>query len=197
MPQPLRLSTLLGAYILLFVVGCCPPIPRQPGPGAAAFADINPTELRAVLSGLARSHEQKMQLVFYVSLPWTGVDPPCRAFYSNMGTVQDTLDREIRAWAKAHDIDLTFRFSDDLLGAAQDAMETRQKNVIFSDNRTDLTRDTLVQMYADYEWQISILQTLLPKVREPELRAYVEHSLKAHLEGSAEIVSLLKRFKGS
>jgi len=80
---------------------------------------------------------------------------------------------------------------------ARETMEGRQQKVILGDNRTDLTRDTLVQMYMDFEWQISLLQTLLPKVREPGLKAYLERSLKAHVEGGAEIGRLLKKYKWS
>ena len=174
----------------------CQAVPREPA-AAGVYAEMAPGELREVLSGLARSHRQKTELSLYVKLPWTGVDAPFRDIYASMGTVQADLNREIEAWAKGHDMDLTFQFSSDVQGQAQKMLEDRQQKVILADNRTDLTRDTLVQMYMDYEWQISLLQTLQPKVREAGLKAYVERSLKAHLEGSAEIVRMLKRYKWS
>ena len=182
---------------LAALAGGCHTIPRQTGPEGSAYADISSSELREVLAALARSHEQKMQLAFYVSLPWTGVDAPFRDFYSSMGAAQGDLDKELHAWAKDHNVDLTFRFADEVQDKARETMEGRQQKVILGDNRTDLTRDTLVQMYMDFEWQISLLQTLLPKVREPGLKAYLERSLKAHVEGGAEIGRLLKKYKWS
>ena len=189
-------GVLLAAMAALGLGGC-QVTPRVPGPEAAAYATISPMELRDILAGLARSHEQKMQLVLYLSLPWGGVDPAFRDFFNNMAPVQQGLYTELRTWARTHDIDLTFKFGDDVLSKAQETMEDRQQKVIMADNRTDLTRDTLIQMWADYEWQVSVLQNLLPTVREPGLKAYVEKSLKAHEAGSAEITKLLKRFKGS
>jgi hypothetical protein len=190
------IATLIFVLVAVFAGGC-QELPRQPGPEAAGYADISPAQLREVLAALARSHEQKMQLAFYVSLPWGGVDAPFRDFFSNMSTAQGQLDQEIHAWAKGHTIDLTFRFGPDVPDQAQATMEARQQKVIMGDNRTDLTRDTLVQMSMDYEWQVSLLQTLLPKVRDPGLKAYVEHSLKVHTEGSAELARQLKKFKWS
>lgn len=188
---------LLVALVGAAAVGGCQLTPRQPGPEAAAYATIPPAELRDVLAGLARSHEQKMQLVFFLSLPWGGVDPAFRDLFNKMGPVQRDLNSELRTWSRAHHIDLTFKFDDDVLSKAQETMEDRQQAVIMADNRIDLTRDTLIQMWADYEWQVSVLQNLLPKVREPALKAYVQKSLKAHEAGSAELTKLLKRFKAS
>jgi len=191
-----RIVTWIMLLTAAFATGC-QAVPREPPATAGAYADLPPSELREVLSGLARSHRQKTELSFYVKLPWTGVDAPFRDFYARMGTVQADLNKEMEAWAKAHDIDLTFRFSDDVPGKAQQTLEDRQQKVILADNRTDLTRDTLVQMYMDYEWQISLLQTLQPKVREAGLKAYVERSLKVHLEGKAELERMLKKYKWS
>ena len=52
-----------------------------------------------------------------------------------------------------------------------------------------------MQMYMDYQWQISVLQTLMPKVRDPQLRIYLQKSLKVHQDGGAEIRKMLQRFK--
>jgi hypothetical protein len=191
-----KIVTWMMLLAAVFATGC-QAVPRVPSAAAGAYADLAPSELREVLSGLARSHRQKTELSFYVKLPWTGVDAPFQDFYANMGTVQTALNKDIEAWAKGHNIDLTFQFPSDVQSQAQKTLEDRQQKVILADNRTDLTRDTLVQMYMDYEWQISLLQTLQPKVREPGLKAYVERSLKAHLEGKTELERLLKKYKWS
>jgi hypothetical protein len=47
----------------------------------------------------------------------------------------------------------------------------------------------------DYEFQICVVEALLPKVTDPELRRYLEHSLKVHGEGSKELREVLKRYK--
>jgi hypothetical protein len=143
---------------------------------------------------MARAHDQKVQLAFYVSLPWVGVDAPFRDFYTHMSDQQRDLGTQLRALAKAHNIDLTFNFSDDTPGRAQKIMEARQEKVVRGDARPDFQRDTLMQMSTDYEWQISLAQALLPKVTDPALRAYLQKSLQVHEAGSAEITALLKKF---
>jgi hypothetical protein len=185
---------------LLILVGtalttACQTQPRVPGPGASAFADISPMELRDTLAAMARAHEQKMQLVFYLTLPWVNVEPVVRPVFTNMGTVQADLDKELHDWADTHDIDLFFRFTDDIAGQAQKKMEDEQQQIVTSDGRADLTRDALIQMSMDYQWQVAVLQTLIPKVRDPQLLLYLQKSLKVHQDGSAELRSMLQRFK--
>jgi hypothetical protein len=185
---------------LLFLVSTalttgCQTIWRAPVPEPTAYSFISQAELRDTLAALVRSHEQKMQLVFYLTLPWINVETPVRPVFTNMGTVQSNLDTELHAWADAHHIDLSFRFTGDIAGQAQKALEDQQQQVVMSDGRADLTRDALIQMYMDYQWQVAVLQTLMPKVRDPALRIYLQHSLQVHQDGSSEIRAMLQRFK--
>jgi len=167
------------------------------GPGNA-IADLPFDELRSVLADLARAHDQKAQLAWYVNTPiLRSVNPAIKPFYQNMGKVHKELYGEITAWAKAHNIDLTYRFSNDTAGRAQKMMEDRQEKLVRGDDKQDFERDNLMQMYNDYEWQLAEIRALLPHVRDPALKAYLEKSLKAHESGSGEIVALLKRFKFS
>lgn len=188
-----------GACCVLTVLAACQGVRRQPAGGPAAptptLADIPPAELRDVLAELANAHDQKVQLAFYISLPWKGVDVPFKDFYPKMSAQQGELAKELRAWAQDHHIDLTYHHGTDTMARAEKIMEDRQGRVIQSDNRTDLERDTLIQMYTDYEFRVSVLQALLPLVRDPGLKAYMVKSLKVHEEGSAQITELLKRFK--
>jgi hypothetical protein len=177
-----------------FTTGC-QTVPRTPGPEAGAYSDISPTELRDILAGLSRSHGQKTQLVFYLTLPWVSVEPVVRPIFTNMGTVQADLDKQLQDWADSHKIDLFFRFTEDIAGQAQKKLEDEQGKIVTGDGRADLTRDALMQMYMDYQWQISVLQTLMPKVRDPQLRIYLQKSLKVHQDGGAEIRKMLQRFK--
>ncbi len=157
------------------------------------------SDLRGTLAALARAHEQKIQLAFYESLPWERTDEPFYSFFDSMGKTQAGLLNDLQAWAKTGrdgaPVDLKFSFSDDTPGRAQKIIEARQEKLIRGDSKIDFTRDALMQMYEDYEWQISLIQSLLPRVSDPALKAYLQKSLKAHEDGSAQIIGLLRRFK--
>jgi hypothetical protein len=163
----------------------------------AGVATISADELRAVLADLARAHQQKVMLATWVGAPFIG--PPTHAaikpFYLDMGKQHGALLAELREWAKGRGIDLTYRYTPDTPGRAYKIMEDRQEKMVRGDKLEDFDRDMLMQMYTDYEWQISTLQALLPQVKDPGLRAYVEKSLRVHEAGSGAIVNLLKRFR--
>jgi len=172
-------------------------VARAPGTQPSALATISADELRSVLSDLARAHEQKLQLAAWVALPFVGppVNASIKPFYRRMGEQQLEMSKQLREIAKEHQIDLAFRAGTDVAGRAMAIMEKRQEKMVRADGVADFDRDMLMQMYNDYEWQICVLQALLPTVKDAGLRAYVEASLKVHEEGSAEIVGYLKRFK--
>jgi hypothetical protein len=190
-------AAILLVLVITALTTACQTVPRVPGPEAAAYADISPMELRDTLAALARAHEQKMQLVFYLTLPWINVETTVRPAFTNMGTAQNDLDQELHQWADEHHIDLFFRFSDSIADQAQKKLEDQQQQLVTSDGSADLTRDSLIQMSMDYQWQVSVLQALMPKVRDPKLLLYLQKSLKVHQDGSAEFRALLRRFKFS
>ncbi len=187
LPLLVIVSTLLTAS--------CQTMWRVPISESSAYSSLSRVELRDTLAALARAHEQKMQLVFYLTLPWISVEPVVRPVFTNMGTVQSQLDKELQDWADEHRIDLSFRFTNDIAGQAQKELEDQQQQVVMGDGRGDLTRDALMQMYMDYQWQAAVLQTLMPKIRDPKLLLYVRHSLKVHQDGGAELRGMLQRFK--
>jgi hypothetical protein len=162
---------------------------------AEALAQIPDSELRDVLAGMARAHGQKIQLAWWASTPLRPVDGAFRPFFEKMGTEQKGLLADVQAWAKEHRMDLAYQFSPDTAGRALKIMEDRQEKLVRGDGKEDFQRDILMQMYNDYEWQISQIQALLPKVTDAGLRAYLEKSLKVHEEGSAEAMGLLKRYR--
>jgi hypothetical protein len=178
----------------LFSAGC-QSAPRAAGTQVVGYADMNPEDLRFILAALGRSHKQKLQLVFYTNLPLMGVETPAKPVFATMDKAQGELDKELTAWAKKHDLDLKFDFPPDVQSQAAKKMEGRQESVMLGDGKADRTRDSLMNMYMDYEFQICILQTLLPKVSDPDLRQYLEHSLKVHEDGSKELRDVLKRYK--
>jgi hypothetical protein len=173
----------------------CQTAPRPVTTQAAGYADMNPQDLRFILAALGRSHKQKLQLVFYTNLPLMGVETPAKPVFAAMDKAQTGLDKELTAWAKSHDMDLKFTFPDDVQNQAAKKMEGRQEDIMLGDGKVDRTRDALINMYMDYEFQICILQALLPKVLDPDLRKYLEHSLKVHEDGSKEFREMLKRYK--
>ncbi len=193
---PACFALLLFAAPMLF---SCRNVPPPSATDVAdPYADISLADLQSTLAGLSRAHDQKTQLAFYAGLPtysWKGVHPPFEDFYKNMGTEQARLLAEIQSWAKTSRLDLTYHFAPGIDGQAEKIIEARQEKLVRGDSSADFTRDTLMQMYTDYEWQISQIQALLPHVKDPALKAYLIDSLKVHQDGDAQLVSLLQRFK--
>lgn len=190
----MKVQAASAGLIFLLLGGC--QIAKVPAVGLAGQAgEIDAAELRSVLADLARAHDQKLQLAFYVSLPWQRMDAPFDAFFSNMGKVQKELLTDLEKWAKEHQVSLAHQFGEDTSSRALKIMEARQEKVIRGAAKQDFPRDALMQMYADYEWQISVVEALLPRVKDAGLKAYLEKSLKVHSAGSAEIVRLLKGYR--
>jgi hypothetical protein len=190
----IALRSLVGACLML-LLAACQGLPRSAEGPVSPWADLPPTELHDVLAELANAHSQKLQLGLFLSLPFMGVDEPFKDFFSKMNSQQRELQEQLRAWADAHHEDVTYHRGTDTMARAQKIMEDRQGDVIKTLNRTDRERGALIQMYTDYEFRVSMLQALLPKVRDPALKAYVEKSLKMHADGSVQLADLLKRFK--
>lgn len=189
-PVALQLVLLLTLFF-----GGCQTAPQVAATSTVGYADMNPADLRFILAAMARSHKQKQQLVFYTNLPLMGVETPTKPFFATMDKVQGELEKELRDWAKNHNMDLTFQFPDDVQNQAAKLLEGRQEDVMLGDGKADRTRDSIMNMYMDYEFQICIIQALLPKVSDPDLRKYLEHSLKVHEDGNKELRDLLKRYK--
>jgi hypothetical protein len=194
-----RHSRVLFSLGLVLVAGGCQSASLAQNHAATqprhVLADVAPAELRDILAGMSRSHGQKIELAFWVGTPLMPVTAPFKPFFSTMGTTQALLQGMLRAWAREQGVDLTYSFTRDTLGQAQKIMEDRQEKLIRADAQADFQRDILMQMYTDYEWQISQIQALLPKVSDSGLKAYLEKSLQVHEDGSKEIVRLLRDYK--
>jgi hypothetical protein len=186
--------TFMGACLLLSLTAC-QGVRRPADSTTSPWANLPAAELRNVLAELANAHAQKRQLVALLSMPFMGVDEPFKDFFSKMSTLQRELQDQLHAWADEHHVDLTYHRGTDTLAHAVKIMEDRQAKVLTVFNQTNRERSALIQMYTDYEYRVSLLQALLPAVRDPALKAYVEKSLKIHENGSAQLTELLKRFK--
>jgi hypothetical protein len=194
MDKRMTLPTATAMYLLLLLPACH--TARPPADGTASpWADLPPAELRDLLAELSNAHAQKQHLVLLLSVPFMGVDEPFKDFFSKMNTQQRELQVQLHAWAQEHHVDLTYHRGTDTLARAEKIMEDRQAKVLTVLNQTNRERSALIQMYTDYEYRISLLQALLPAVRDPALKAYLEKSLKIHEDGSAQLTELLKRFK--
>jgi hypothetical protein len=161
----------------------------------ATVASIDPQELRDVLADMAHAHNDKVKLSWWVSTPLRPVDPPFRPFFDNMGKQNKQLLGELQGWAKQHHVDLTYHDSTDVDGRAQTIMDDRQSKLVKADDKTAFQHDILMQMYTDYDWRTSQIQALLPGVKDPMLRSYLEKSARMYNDGSAQILSLLRRYK--
>lgn len=180
---------------LMLLLAACQTAPAPVVVQATPLADMPAAELRDVLSELANAHDQKLQLAGFLNLPLMGVDAPFKDFFSNMNTQQRELKAQLHAWADTHHVDLTYHYGTDTMGRAVKIMEDRQGGTLQTLNTVDRERNALIQMYTDYDFRVSLLQALLPKVRDPALKAYVEKSVKIHEDGSTQLAVLLKRFK--
>jgi hypothetical protein len=199
-----RLHWILGLPLMLSVayfwthcrhtgiIASAPDVRAATVPATSAAVD---EQLRNILADMARSHDQKTQLAFYESMPWRRASEPYHSFYVNMGKQQRELLNDLRGWADGRHVDLTFHFTPGAEGKARQILEARQEKLVRGDANPDFVRDTLMQMYDDYEWQISLIQALLPSAHDPNLKAYLQKSLQVHEDGSKQLVSLLQRFR--
>jgi hypothetical protein len=190
------------AYLGLMLVSLAacqtmqPPSPQEGSMSATtAPADGISPELRDLLAGMARSHEQKTLLAFYEGFPIAKTSGAIHAFFGNMTKLQADALKDLRDWAEAHKVNLAYRPGNDLDAKALKIMEARQEKEVRSSNNTDFARTILLQMYQDYEWQVSLIQAVKPEVKDPQLLAYLDKSEQIHQQGSAEIMGLLKKYK--
>lgn len=184
----------VGYVLLLLTLLVVPACQMAPRPPATAPGDAQAV-LREVLPELAKAHRDKTQLAFYATSIFRRVDPPVKQFAQQMGQEQQQLLDELQVWSKAHQIDLKFRFSDDVFGAARKAMEKEQGDMIQADNNVDFQRDMLVLMYTDYSWQYQLVSALLPTVQDPQLKRYLQKSQHVHEAGTKQIRQLLGKYK--
>ncbi len=152
-------------------------------------------ELREVLADMAKSHGEKTQLAWYVSTPLRGIDPQFKGFYANMGVQQKELLGELKGWAKKQNVSLTHRYSDDAYGRSLKMMEGREEAKTRVAERADFQRDMLMNMYHDYVWQVCLVEAVLPRVKDGELKAYLKKSKTVHEAGIKEIEGMLKRYR--
>jgi Domain of unknown function (DUF4142) len=162
-----------------------------------AVSTLSDADLRDVLADLAQAHNDKIELAFWVSTPLRPVDEPFKPFFQRMGTENKELLGELTAWAKQHHVNLAYSYGKDFYGQAQKLMEERQEKQIRADDRAAFEREILLQMYTDYEWRISELETLLPMVRDAGLKDYAQKALSMYEAGDGEIAGLLRHYQFS
>jgi len=155
----------------------------------------NSTELRDILASLANSHNDKIKLALWTSTPFRPVDAPFRPFFANMGTQNKQLLAELQDWAKQNNVDLTYRPPPGLAGVAEKIMNERQEKLVRGDDKAAFQHHILVQMYIDYENNLSLCQATLPTVNDSALKTYVEKAIQMYSDGSAEILAFLARYK--
>src|SRR4051812_6352643 len=96
-----RVSLGLVLFSLAACQGTLPPkaATTTTSPSTAPGGPISP-ELRDILAGMARSHEQKTLLAFYEAFPLAKTSGPIHAFFSNMSKVQADALKDLQAWAE-------------------------------------------------------------------------------------------------
>ncbi|MCL2647092.1 MAG: hypothetical protein FWD61_08815 [Phycisphaerales bacterium] len=175
------------AMLALFTLLSCQHAATQPSNSS--------TELRGVLADLANSHNDKIKLALWVSTPFRPVEAPFRPFFNNMGTQNKQLLAELQTWAKQHKVDLTYHPPTGFAGAVDKIMNARQEKLVRNDDKLSFQHHILIQMYIDYENNLSQCQALLPTLTDPALKSHIERTAKMYSDGSAEILALLARYK--
>src|SRR3954470_22077941 len=88
--------------------------PATQAASTAAAASISASDLRDILSDLAKGHDDDIKLSWWVSTPLRPVDAPFKSFYTNMGVQHKELLSELKTWGKKHSVDLTFKYGTDV-----------------------------------------------------------------------------------
>jgi len=168
----------------------------QPSTGPAATQTAIDLLTRAALAELAKGHSDKMQLGWYASSPFRHVDPAIKQFAQDMRTTQDDLHHKLKTWADAHRIDLAIHYNPaDPRDIARQAMEKQQGDSLQADSNIDFQRDVIILMYMYYQNQLSLIQALIPRIHDPELKAYLEQSQRVHTAALKSLRDLLGRYK--
>jgi len=162
---------------------------------AEALSTIKAEDLRDLLADMEKAHEDKIRLSGWAGTPFLPVKGDFKPFFSEMSRQNKELSGELKKWAKEHQVDLTYKYSDDVDGRALRMMEDRQEKIIRGDDQANFERDILIEMFSDYEWHLCVVKSLLPAVKDRGLRDYLEKSEAMFERGSAEIRGLLKRYK--
>jgi len=185
-----RFFAIILASLILLGVGCC----HHPITPPTLTPDPQ-TELRTALATLANAHNDKIKLAFWTSTPLRPIDAPFKPFFTNMATQNKQLLTDLQTWAKQNKIDLTYRPPPGIAGDAEKIMNDRQEKLVRSDDKTAFQHHILIQMYIDYESNLSLCQALLPTLTDPALKSYVEQTAHMYSIGSTEILALLARYK--
>lgn len=192
------LSLSLAICTLLLSGGCAGTGTTQSQPPITSTQAAKPeisSDVRFVLAGFAKSHQEKIQLGTFAGSFFLPVDEPFKPFFKNMGAQQKELSTALKAWAKANKVSLEYVYANDANGRAMKAMEKKQEALSRSAKKDDFQRDMLMHMYHDYEWQICLIDAIQPQVADADLNAYLKKSRAVHEAGSAEISALLKKYK--
>ena len=188
-------ATLLIAPLLLLVTLGVTACQTRPQPATGPAVPIDPFT-RDALAELAKGHTDKMQLGWYVASPFRHVDPAIKQFAENMRSTQDTLHHRLNTWAETHHVDLKIHYNPaDPRDRARQAMEKQQGDALQADSNIDFQRDVLILMNMDFQNQQALIQTLLPRTTDPDLKAYLQESLRVHTATLKTIHDLLARYK--
>ena len=192
---------LLAAWAVGGVGGCQTtklakptPVTTHPGVTTQGIQTLE-GDLKSTLPELAKGHSDKVQLAWYGTSWLRQVDPAVKEFLTDMGVQHKRLAERLQTWAAAHQVDLKFRYGNDLTGKARLAMEKAQGDIVQKAGDVEFQRVVLVLMYSDYHWQRQLIGVVLPRVQDSELRGYLEESLRVHEAGFQRVGELLGHYQ--
>jgi len=180
--------------ILLFLTCCilCSPFHLTP-----ARADDLQNALTTIIPELDKGCHDKMKLAFYVlDLRSGSSNAELNAFVTDMRETQKRLAGQLESLAKAHHIDTSFHYGNDILDKVRKRMEDTSGDQLQDATGDNFKLHVLSDMEQDYTYQISLIKTLrsVSGLDDP-LKAYLDDSLKTHQQGLKQIQVLLQRFK--
>lgn len=191
--------TLAIGMLVLFagVTSSCESVPHAK---ARSITGIRPadTELRDALKQLTKSHNDRVKLAMYVSMPFLHrVHPDVRGFTDAMGKTNKAFANDYAAYAQANGVDLSFRYGEDLFGQAQKRMDDSQGDLLRASSGDLFQTLVLNLMYVDYHFGKALIGTILAQTTDldPSLRDLLERDLKMHDEGIRQISLLMARLK--
>ena len=189
-------ALLVGLLLGLGALGGCDATPKiEPNTTQPALTGLDARGM-FMLTDFAKGHDEKVKLGWLVGSPFKAARGEVKEFARQMQTEQGELLKDLRAWASANGVKLSFRVDQaDPVAAARARLETSQGDLLMGRGKVDFQRDMLMLMWLDYHWVWKQAEELRTRVTDPALQAYLDKSIKIHAAGFQQVDELLKKYQ--
>jgi hypothetical protein len=170
-------------------------VDRTTAPSTTAIPAAANRTLVALLPELARGHDDKIKLGWYMTSFLRKVDPAVDTFGHTLMTENRELLDQLKKAAKNDHVSIEFKYGTSPADDARKLDEAAQQRVIRADDNADFQRDVLLLMYMDHQWELAIAQTIAKTQVPPDIKAYLDREITSRQSRIAEIRALLARYK--